>query len=226
MRATARLSSKLERSVITYATAASAAGLSALALTQAAEAKIVYTKTHVLIDKRQDYQLDLNQAGVADFKIQNTKGWSDTFHAGFNVIGSNASNKIVGVKRYFVGYASALYRGAHIGPKRPFSGTMMAGLSGNSTFGNWANVRNRYLGLKFVIKHKVHYGWARLSVKMHPRYITGTLTGYAYETIPDRAIIAGNRGSTTGQGPDAQPLSLGHLSLGAAARKQPVAIRH
>lgn len=207
-----RLSDSVLHQLNKYALAAGAAGVSALALTQAAEAKIVYTKTHVFIDKRQDYQLDLNQDGVADFKIQNTKGWSDTFHAGFNVIGSNASNKIVGVKRYFVGYASALYRGAHIGPKRPFSGTMMAGLSGNSTFGNWANVRNRYLGLKFVIKHKVHYGWARLSVKMHPRYITATLTGYAYETIPNKSIVAGK--TEDPQLITVPPGSLGELALG------------
>jgi len=32
--------------------------------------------------------------------------------------------------------------------------------------GNWANVHNRYLGVEFKIKGKIHYGWARLSVQL------------------------------------------------------------
>jgi len=43
----------------------------------------------------------------------------------------------------------------------------------------------------------------------------GMLTGYAYETIANKAIIAGRT-----KGPDvtaAQPTSLGHLAAGASA---------
>ena len=54
----------------------------------------------------------------------------------------------------------------------------------------------RYLGLKFVIKGKVHFGWARLNVHWHEP-ISATLTGYAYETIPGKSIITGKT-----KGPD------------------------
>jgi hypothetical protein len=33
-----------------------------------------------------------------------------------------------------------------------------------STAGQWLDTKNRYLGLQFVIKGQVHYGWARLTV--------------------------------------------------------------
>jgi hypothetical protein len=61
------------------------------------------------------------------------------------------------------------------------------------TSGNWVNVANRYLGLKFKIRGQTHYGWARLSVSVsrQPFATTAVLTGYAYETIPKRPIIAG-----------------------------------
>ena len=42
------------------------------------------------------------------------------------------------------------------------------------------------------IKGKAHYGWLRLTVRLsgHAR-ITATLTGYAYETVANKPIIAG-----------------------------------
>jgi hypothetical protein len=91
-------------------------------------------------------------------------------------------------------------------------------------------VTNRYLGLKFKIKGKIHFGWARLSVVGRQR-ITATLTGYTYETIPGKAIKAGQTKGTADDptnsdlGPDAslnsfisdtqQPATLGALAMGA-----------
>jgi hypothetical protein len=89
-----------------------------------------------------------------------------------------------------------------------------------SDLGPWVGkgkgVRNRYLGLKFVVHGKVHYGWARFSVTLahHRQYddVSGTLTGYAYETVPNKPIIAGQI-----TGPDVitvQPETLGRLARG------------
>jgi hypothetical protein len=95
----------------------------------------------------------------------------------------------------------------------------------------WQNVKNRYLGVKFLIKGKTHYGWVRLNVKHTPPIgIDAVITGYAYETIAGKPIIAGKtkgpdqrnqEGSSTGASamspiPD-QPASLGVLALGAQA---------
>jgi hypothetical protein len=100
--------------------------------------------------------------------------------------------------------ATALGAGVRVGPKRRFSYAkkLMAvdyyadGTGGSGTCaGPWNNVKNRYLGLKFSIKGETHFGWARLTVTCTTMFgnhtVTGVLTGYAYETIPNKAIITG-----------------------------------
>ena len=93
----------------------------------------------------------------------------------------------------------------------------------------WANggkgLKNRYLGLRFVIKGKIHFGWARLNVRDYGHHITATLTGYAYETIPNKPIIAGMTKGTHDSSieapnvsltaPTREPATLGMLALGA-----------
>jgi len=52
-------------------------------------------------------------------------------------------------------------------------------------------VRTRYLGLEFLINGEVHFGWARLTVTCKDLRVLATLSGYAYETVPNTPIIAG-----------------------------------
>src|SRR5579872_3834474 len=54
-----------------YALAASAAGVSLLALARPSEARIVYTPTHHVIADGGSYKLDLNHDGVTDLSFQN-----------------------------------------------------------------------------------------------------------------------------------------------------------
>jgi hypothetical protein len=72
-----------------------------------------------------------------------------------------------------------------------------------------------YLGLRFYFKGTIHYGWARVKLKSMSRRpnFTVTLTGYAYETIPGRPIVAGAT-----KGSDEEAGSLGALAAGAAGR--------
>jgi hypothetical protein len=81
-------------------------------------------------------------------------------------------------------------------------------------YGPWLNggkgVKNRYLGIRFQIKGQVHYGWARMTVTTTQRSFTATLTGYAYETIPGKPIIAGQ----TKEKDEAQGPTLGALAAG------------
>jgi hypothetical protein len=84
------------------------------------------------------------------------------------------------------------------------------------------NVSGRYLGLRFTIKTQTHYGWARLSVQVSGTTVTGTLTGYAYETIANKPIIAGRtKGPDDGEPtasfstPTSEPATLGALAMGA-----------
>jgi hypothetical protein len=97
-------------------------------------------------------------------------------------------------------------------------------VSHTRTLGRWVNVSDRYLGLKFKINGKFHYGWARLNVKvLRGQFkITATLTGFAYETIPGKAIIAGaTKGPDDAEpaaslhSPTPEPAALGMLAVGA-----------
>lgn len=122
-----------------------------------------------------------------------------------------------------------LKAGAKIGPGGPFAananfmGAVVDVKSQNQVFffGKWVNggkgVKDRYLGLKFTIHNQDHFGWARLTTKIdagkNPLMRT-TLTGYAYETIPNKPIIAGKT-----KGSDVitvAPGSLGVLAAGAS----------
>jgi len=211
-----RLSATLEKDLLVYATAAAAAGVSLLALAQPAEAKIVYTRTHRVLRANQTFTLDLNHDRLGDFKISN-RSFCTTDICGRTLVALplGKMNLVAGRKGVVnTLYAYALNLSSTIGPKLAFSGKLMAA-SGTEygTVGRWLNVNNRYLGLKFYVKGHVHYGWARLSVTAGAGKITATLTGYAYETIRNKPIIAGKT-----KGPDVAvaPASLGHLARGAS----------
>jgi hypothetical protein len=224
----------LQRRLNMYAIAASAAGVSVLALTQPLEAKVVSTKTNQTIGNNGVYNLDLTHDGNVDFLIQewNLGGWSSD-----NALLADPAqgNFVLGYKHVL---AAALPFGAPIGPQQEFvagggNGEVMVSITHFTTGGTsyvhgyWANVKNRYLGLKFQMDGQTHYGWARLSVQRKEFHLTAVLTGYAYETTPNTEIKAGQ----TSGGDDAsvapisptsdtsQSGSLGALALGARGRQ-------
>ena len=84
--------------------------------------------------------------------------------------------------------------------------------------GPWLNggkgVKNRYLGLKFKINGRCHFGWARVTVTITSNDFTATLTGYAYETISGKGIVAGKT-----KGPDVVTVPVGSLGRLALGRK-------
>jgi hypothetical protein len=234
-RMTVKISDALNRRLGTYAQVASAAGVSVLALAAASEAKVVYTETGQVTHTGVPLFIDLNHDGIRDFVLRTSfyRG-SSGVQIGLGVSGyRNAKNFVAGRRvsssgGYFISAASALPAGARIGNKVNFSvptpimaGELFGGIGSQYSYqGAWAGkgdgVTDRYLGLKFVVDGEVHYGWARLSVTLgHHREngdVSGTLTGYAYETVPNQPIIAGQ---TTGGDENAvQPEPLGGLALG------------
>jgi hypothetical protein len=220
--------------------------LFALSMTQPSEARIVYTPTHVQVDS--PYNLDLNHNGITDFTIQQNHFHRQMCPPGpFDLdsltVTAAQGNGEIGSNPF--AYVTALDRGVTIGSNQSFisdSGATMAmvrsGYAGgwehcsyyHSTAGNWVNVSNRYLGVKFQIKGKTHYGWARLSVQVGYVYIHATLTGYAYETTEGKSIKAGQTKGAADQPHEEgfgtgtsvmrpidppQPASLCRLALGA-----------
>lgn len=237
------LVAELERLLAVYTGAAVAAGVSLAALAVPAEAKIVYTPANVStplsLDLNNDGFADFvistigfgqTAGGIMTIKCAGHAPEPAPPKGGF--VCNYQTNQIWGRGMLSGRFASALPAGVPVGPNKsyfqasamyPRSGVLMAEAAsrhvsqeyGTNTAGQWVNTESRYLGLQFVINGEVHYGWARLSVSVGDNLRpTGTLTGYAYETVPGKPIITGKT-----KGPDVvtlDPATLGHLAQGAS----------
>lgn len=198
-RPTPQLSPSLHQRVNTYALAASAAGMGALALVQPAGAKIVYTPANIKIVQNGGLILfDLNHDGIPDFGLSNKYVSTTQGFAFLKVQQHQQANEIWQVRSQGRLCAGALRAGTKIGPGGNFKRDSKSGLAmafadfEGTTYGPWLKVKQACLGLKFVVKGKTHFGWARVKLSSTGRLlISATLTGYAYETIPSKPIIAG-----------------------------------
>jgi len=229
----------LQRRLNSYALAAGAAGVGILAVTQPAVAKIVYTPTHKVIGLNNKVALDLNHDGKSDFNFQEsfftTTSVGENHSIKLSVLPAH-KNEIWGMNHH----ASALAAGVQVGPKGRFSYAKKTlavdyyadGTGGSGTCaGLWNNVKNRYLGLKFSINGKTHFGWARLTVTCTTTFgnhvVTGLLTEYAFETVPNKPIVTGETKGPDNEtrrdqpapaaltAPSPQPATLGMLAMGA-----------
>jgi hypothetical protein len=235
-----KLPESVHRQLNAYALAATAAGVGVLALTHPAEARIVYTRTHKLIQGQgQNLGIDLNHDGIVDFFFH--RGTSALSTTSLRIRPAVSKNYIWGTPGAFARFASALPARFNIKSSKHFSNKSSADYGaimyfkqstsqGNHrTSGQWGGSQNRspYLGLQFEIRGRRHYGWARVSIHVNPPLLpTYYLTGYAYETIPGKPIVAGKThseddidpvpgASLTNPVPDIpQPASLGALALG------------
>lgn len=259
-RTTAKLSESLNKRLNAYDLAASAAGVSLLALRPAVEyalpagaaiaatllsassveAKIIYTPANTVIKcmaSHSSVPLDLNHDGIADFSFVCSTASGDGGYAG--IVPIPAANKVWQTRPNSHGrsYVAARHAGALIKANRQFRHnscniTRACRMiewnrveSHTYSYGPWAGVVDRYLALRFTIEGGIHFGWARLRTK--PGIQALYLTGYAYESIPNKPIIAGQThgeddidpgsgASLTTPAPDIpQPTTLGALALGA-----------
>jgi len=243
VRKTANLPESVRQQLNGYALAATAAGVGVLALAQPAEARIVYTPVHQVIHKNSYFGIDLNHDGIVDFTIFNSARTFSSVRRNSIIAWPNqlysdgVEGTRFGISAYI--YEAAVKQGKPIRYGQYFfqkgfmvwqcvHGTHQSGPPCSNkpyhTLGKWINVKNRYLGLNFTIHGKSHYGWARLSVQVskRPFKLTALLTGFAYETIPGKAIIAGaTKGPEEAEpaasvnAPTPKPATLGVLALGA-----------
>jgi len=201
-----------------YAVAATAASVGVLALTEPADASVVFTPAHTKISAG-TISLDLNNDGIADFNLTRAVFYGGRAFSSSTVIAPlNPANRIEGNGQIrFSGQlevsAFALPAGSVIGPAQqqflPAGQKFMRGYFydigtiqlNRSSAGAWANkngLSDRYLGLVFTINGQTHFGWARLSVpaRTHMFDVGTTLTGYAYETVPGKPITTGSSQDT------------------------------
>jgi len=214
------LNDRLNKRLLAYMATASAAGVSILAMTRSAEAKVVYTPAHRTIVS--ESHLDLNNDGIPDF----------TFHGPFYICGTCYYFDVLAPKpNKQMSNAQPLAAGVTVGPP----GTNFRGgrdemvnactCSGHSAVGGpWVGIQNGYMGLEFNIKGTMHFGWARFTVTNEGGI---TLTGYAYETVALKPIVTGDTGGNDDKSvdqrgsavaPELPPSGLGQLALGVIGR--------
>ena len=209
----------LNRRLNHYAWLAGAAGMSLLAVPKSAQAEIIYTPTNVTVQAPGGtYNLDLDNDGTADFIFH---GFGDGVVNAFIEIDVTGSGEGVqywktchGTLGTYCSYAAALPRGAKI-PGQRIAGNGVILEVANASFpdvGFWQNVNSHFLGLKFRISGQTHYAWARMNVRTQGASVTAQITGYAYETVANQPILAGQ---TMGTSAASVPGSLGSLARGA-----------
>jgi hypothetical protein len=242
-RTPSKLSDSVHKQLNMYALVAGASGVSLLALSQPAEGKIIYTPVHKVIAQNSYFGIDLNHDGIVDFTVSNSAWrWNNASINSVDVWPNPQESALVEGSTFFpFVFAADIKRGTGIPNQRFYSFGQLAAqcLHGTSisnppckghasfTMGKWINVKSRYLGLTFKIHGSVHYGWARLNVEVSkkPFAVTATVTGFAYETIANKGIVAGQTSGTDVVGA-AEPPVLGRLAQGSTgvrtwSRKEP-----
>lgn len=256
-RTRSRLSAGLEKNLSTYALAAGSAGVALLACVQPSEAKVVATKTNIVVPVNGGViNFDINGDGQADFGLSAFAGPSTCtftqarvrppkskspkarpplgcpFDDQLHVVPAQAANQVwqAGTS-YGAKCAIDLGRNVLIGRTRPFgTGVMVmygdAGTSEGFQFCPWRDSTpdRPYLGVKFLdTSGAVHYGWVRVRVD----FVEATIEGYAYETVPNKPILAGALNGSDDEASQVNPptsfiptapeaASLGRLAQGAS----------
>ena len=232
------LSKSIDQRMKVYSAVAVAAGVSVLALGQSAQGEVVITRKTIPIPTSNFFfppptpvLISLNNNSINDFSFSLYSFAYHSFDVSLTVRPLEGGAVVATPNGKGGFYASALARGAKIGPSAHFSSKGAAdveaarGFDASSNYsrklyGNWGgNPANRYLGVRFLINGQTHYGWVRLTVTTEPRGFSAEITAYAYETTPNKRILAGlSETSAAGMLPPqeiqkAQP-SLGMLALG------------
>jgi len=241
-----------------YSLAAAAASVSAMALLQPAEGEIIIKNKTIPIPANSGVLLDLNGDGVADFELFFSNYSLEQYsvnHFSMQPLGVSTPSKNQVIGRSYL--ASALLRGATIGLGGPFIHTFVdygipieqstlctqncGGKTGYSfdqvLRGKWGGGHpNRFIGVKFQINGKTHYGWIRMTITVKHKGTgkgpTGsfsvTITEYGYESVANKSCGAGLAGAAasdavhTSEKPEQESArktspALGMLALGAEA---------
>ena len=221
-RARVALRECFDRRLKAYALAAGAVGAGLFGAARPAKADIIYTPADTSLTNGRLF-IDLNHDGINDFAVND-----------YIVVGKDRRLFATGLggRNGALAYAfgasygfRALEAGYVIGRRgyfAPYAAPManVAATFGTVVSGPWANVNDRYLGLKFDIDGQAHFGWAEFRVRAGVRggspVIAATLLGYAYDTVAGQSIDAGQ--TTAADAPNTatpEPGTLGLLALGS-----------
>jgi hypothetical protein len=175
-----------------------------LAFVRPGAARIVYTPANQTLNGSGMLTIDFNRDGILDASIQQSSRVNG-FNCWLDLVQAypGTSGAVVATDQGGFFWASALSAGSVIGPRSPleFGEALMLHVTSGTgctqgTAGFWDDQAVHYLGIAFIARGALHYGWVQLRVSysnfLHRHVLTTALTGYAYETIAGRRILAGS----------------------------------
>jgi len=193
----------LENKLKTY----SALATGVIAIGVNADAQVIYTDVNPDITQTTigSYQLNLNNDTAVDFHIDRL-----TYVSGSNNIdhvivdGANSNELLTNMQPISSSSSYILAKALNTNNLIDSNETIWESFgfmnaqgiySGNPVnLGNWQGVTDKYLGLRFKIAGQWHYGWARLDVDATATSFT--IKDYAYESTPNKKILAGQTVAT------------------------------
>ena len=184
----------------------------AMLFSASANAQIVYTDvtpdqviSATTIPSTEDYNIDLNNDGINDYKISCSRSGgicplAPSSRLYINFISDSALNSNAVVTGTSITYPLAMNLNDSISSGLSFSsfGYLRRNTSGGpctGTFGVWSYSIDRYLGLKLIVGANTYYGWARMQIDVVTGIPSCTIKDYAYNSIPNQPILAGETGT-------------------------------
>ncbi|MBK7572482.1 MAG: T9SS type A sorting domain-containing protein [Bacteroidetes bacterium] len=184
----------------------------AMLFSASANAQIVYTDvtpdqviSATTIPSTEDYNIDLNNDGINDYKISCSRSGgicplAPSSRLYINFISDSALNSNAVVTGTSITYPLAMNLNDSISSGLSFSsfGYLRRNTSGGpctGTFGVWSYSIDRYLGLKLIVGGNTYYGWARMQIDVVTGIPSCTIKDYAYNSIPNQPILAGDTGT-------------------------------
>lgn len=161
----------------------------ALTLASAADAQITYVDINpdtILSDLGSSaYDLDLDNDGTKDIYFYLMDPATNYFSVfTYGDIQAGPTN-----------YASVLDSSDNILSSNSSWNTTFTYISYTTT-GDWIGATDKYLALKFDIAGQTHYGWVRMSMSADADSLI--IKDYAYNTVPDSGLLAGQTSTITG----------------------------
>ena len=139
--------------------------------------------------------IDLNHDGITDLSIVASHFRDSHSGGGFNAYGKIwlSMNSAIGshaIPKGMIIDKAGTFKGGRQTLAYAFSFGSPRTSGANGASGPFANITNKYLGVRIVIKGQVHEGWIRLTLASKGYDISGVITGYAYDTVPNEVGLA------------------------------------
>lgn len=181
--------------------------VTAMMFSVSANAQIVYTDVNpdtsmicLNYPCYESYNLDLNNDAIVDFTLQTSHN-----HCQTTFVMSDRKSVSVVSQSGNLAAANMLYANSSIGSNLSFSTnsvTLRSIVSGYpglgcpavlGSSGSWTDSTDHYLGLQFSVGANTYYGWVRLNVIVYNfvSAVSCTVKDYAYNSIPNQPILAG-----------------------------------